>query len=46
MSTAAEERHASIEQDGGNKRGVGNPAQAFDTALGAPWGKTRERNHC
>lgn len=42
MPTAAEERHAGIEQDGGDERGVGNPAQAFNTAIGAPYSNTRE----
>lgn len=35
VATAAEERHAGIEQDGGDERGVGNPTQAFNTALRA-----------
>lgn len=42
MPAAAEERHASVEQDGGNERGVGNPTQAFNTALRAPCSDTKE----
>lgn len=33
MTTATEQGNASIEQDGGNKRGIGNASQAFNTAL-------------
>lgn len=36
MAASTEERHAGIEQDGGDEGGVGNPAQAFNTALRAP----------
>lgn len=36
MSTATEQRHPSIKQDGGDERGIGDAAQAFNATLKAP----------
>lgn len=36
MAAAAEQGHASVQQDGGDQRGVGDASQAFNTALKAP----------
>lgn len=43
MTTAAEQGNASIEQDGGNQRGVGDASQAFNTALKTPCKRPTER---
>lgn len=43
MAAAAEERHAGIQQDGGDEGGIGNPTQAFNTALRAAWSKKNRR---
>lgn len=37
MAAATEERHARIQQDGGDQGGVGNASQAFNTALETPF---------
>lgn len=37
MSTATEEGHAGIQQDGGYEGWVRDPAQAFDAAFKASW---------
>lgn len=42
MAAAAEERHTGIQQDGGDEGGVGNPTQAFNTALRAAWSKKKK----
>lgn len=36
VSTATEQGHTRVQQDGSNKRRVRDPAQAFDAALKAP----------
>lgn len=41
MSTPTEQRDPSIQQDGGNQRRVGNPSQAFDATLEAPYKKRK-----
>lgn len=40
MSAAAEQSHARVQQDGGYKRRVWDPPQAFDAALKASWRHT------
>ena len=40
MSAAAEQSHTRVQQDGGYKRRVRDPAQAFDAALEASWQHT------
>lgn len=37
MSTATEERHPGIQQDGRDQRGVGYPTQTFEAAFRTPW---------
>jgi len=37
MATTTEQGYPSVEQDGGNQRGIGNASQAFNTALKTPF---------
>lgn len=43
MSTATEQCHSSIEQDGSNQRCVGNASQAFDATLKASYKKEKKK---
>ena len=40
MPAATEQRHPSVQKDGGEERGIREDAQAFDAALKASWTET------
>lgn len=45
VTTATEERHPGIQQDGRDQRGVGYPTQAFEAAFRTPWEQEGESVH-